>query len=141
MTSRQAGGTEVSAGAARRLSQATRAEALAEQNQLEPDEPPPAEESASQAQAFDDGQAAKAAPPASHSVGSNALSLREAIDKMTISVLMYSEAKAERRAYINGRKYVEGDYVDGRYLVESITLEGVALSYEGERALLRSGPK
>ena len=74
-------------------------------------------------------------------VEDKAVSLREALDKMTISVLMYDEAKSERRVYINGRKYVEGDYVEGRYLVESITLEGVVLSCQGERALLRSGPK
>lgn len=83
----------------------------------------------------------KDAPSAPRTVENKAVSLREALDKMTISVLMYAEAKTERRVYINGRKYVEGDYVDGRYLVESITLEGVVLSYEGERALLRSGSK
>ncbi len=81
------------------------------------------------------------APSTPSAVENRSVSLREALDKMTISVLMYAEAKSERRVYINGRKYIEGDYVDGRYLVESITLEGVVLSYEGERALLRSGPK
>ena len=60
---------------------------------------------------------------------------------MTISILMYAEAEAERRVYINGRKYVEGDYVDDLYLVEKITLEGVVLNYQGERALLRTGSK
>jgi hypothetical protein len=78
---------------------------------------------------------------ASPAVQGGATSIREAIGKMTLTVLMYDEAKSERRVYINGRKYIEGDYVDGRYLVESITLEGVLLSCDGERALLRSGAK
>lgn len=142
-SARQAGGMEESAGAARRLSQAAQAEAVLRQDQAEPDEPPPSEDAPAQAQpnATDEGQAAKEATPASQGTQNEVLSLREAVDKMTISVLMYSETKAERRAYINGRKYVEGDYVDGRYFVESITLEGVVLTYEGERALLRSGSR
>ncbi len=127
----------------RRLSQAARVEVISDQNQPEQDEPPPTEETPSQVQpgAFDDGQAARGVTPALRGTQGKALSLREAIDKMAISVLMYSESKAERRVYINGRKYVEGDYVDGHYLVESITLEGVVLSYEGERATLRSGSR
>jgi general secretion pathway protein B len=67
--------------------------------------------------------------------------LREAADKMTISILMYAETKAERMVFIDGRKYVEGDYVGGHYLLESITQDGVILSYEGDQLLLRPGPK
>ena len=43
----------------------------------------------------------------------------------------------ERLVYINGKKYVRGDYVDGLYLVESIAPEGVWLRYGGQRQLLR----
>ncbi len=63
--------------------------------------------------------------------------LNEAISKMTLNILVYDSSEAARRAVINGKKYVKGDYVDGHYLVEDITLEGVVLSYKGERALLR----
>jgi hypothetical protein len=63
--------------------------------------------------------------------------LQEAIGKMTVSLLVYAEAEADRSVWINGRKYVKGNYVDGLYLIESITAQGVMLSYEGERALLR----
>jgi hypothetical protein len=38
---------------------------------------------------------------------------------------------------INGRKYVEGDHIDGKYLIESITLEGAVLSYQGDQGVLR----
>ena len=140
---RPAGGTEASTGAVRRLGQGTQAEALLQQDQAEPEELPPSDDATPQAQpeTTEDGQGTKVVTAAPASVQSKTLPLKEAVDKMTISVLMYSESKAERRVYINGRKYVEGDYVEGRYLVESITLEGVVLTYEGERALLRSGSR
>lgn len=64
-------------------------------------------------------------------------SLKEAMAKMILNILVYEDAEADRKVYINGRKYVKGDLVDGLYLVESITLEGAVLSYEGQRALLR----
>jgi general secretion pathway protein B len=67
--------------------------------------------------------------------------LREAMDEMTISILSYAENKAERLVFINGKKYVEGDKVEGKYLLESITSEGAVLSYNGERAMLRPGHK
>jgi len=69
------------------------------------------------------------------------LSLREAIANMNITVLQYSEAKAERMVFINDKKYLEGDYVEGLYLLESITPDGAVLSYQGERAVLRSRAK
>ncbi len=64
-------------------------------------------------------------------------SLREAMSKLTISLLVYAEAETDRKVYINGKKYVKGDLVEGRFLIESITQEGATLSYQGERALLR----
>ena len=66
------------------------------------------------------------------------MSLREAMAKMKITILIYDEAKSERMVFINNRKYVEGDYVNGLYLLESITANGVVLSYQGERAMLRA---
>ncbi len=66
-------------------------------------------------------------------------SLRDAMEKMTMSILYYSENKAERLVFINGRRYVEGDTVEGHYLLESITPEGAVLTYNGDRAMLRPG--
>ena len=43
--------------------------------------------------------------------------------------------------FINDRKYQEGDYVEGRYLLEKITPEGAVLGYQGERVLLKSRSK
>ncbi|HTY64231.1 MAG TPA: general secretion pathway protein GspB [Acidobacteriota bacterium] len=69
------------------------------------------------------------------------VSLKEALNGMTMSVLVFDENKADRMVFINGRRYVEGDYVDDTYLIESITLEGAVLTYRGERALLRPKAK
>jgi len=79
--------------------------------------------------------------PAAATTQEKPASLREAMAKMTMTVHLFSDAKAERLVFINGRKYVEGDYVEGNYLLESITPEGAVLSYEGQRATLRSGTK
>ena len=63
--------------------------------------------------------------------------LGAAIPNMTLNVFVYTDAEADRMVMINGRRYVKGQQVDGHYLVEDITPEGVLLSFEGERALLR----
>lgn len=68
-------------------------------------------------------------------------SLQEAISKMTLSLLMYSDNKAERMVYINGKKYGEGDYIDGIYLLESITGDGAIISHQGGRTLLQPKQK
>jgi hypothetical protein len=69
------------------------------------------------------------------------VSLQEAISKMTLSLLMYSDNKAESMVYINGKKYGEGDYIDGIYLLESITGDGAIISHQGEHTLLQPKPK
>jgi general secretion pathway protein B len=69
------------------------------------------------------------------------VSLKEAIADMRISILSFSENKSERLVFINGKKYVEGDHIEGEYLLERITPEGVVLSYKGEQAILRPESK
>ena len=63
--------------------------------------------------------------------------LQDALAKMRLDVFVYTGVKADRMVVINGRRYAEGQYVDGVYLLEEITSEGAVLSYQGERALLR----
>ena len=67
----------------------------------------------------------------------NLPTLRDAMTKMTLDVFVYADAEADRMVTINGRRYTKGQLVDGRYLVEEITPEGVLLSFQGERAILR----
>lgn len=62
--------------------------------------------------------------------------LQEALSRMTLDVLVYSEHAPERFVFISGRKYVEGQRIDGRFLLEAITEEGAVLSHEGQRQLL-----
>lgn len=75
--------------------------------------------------------------PSPPSLPAKTPTLREAMAKMTLDVFVYTAVKADRMVVINGRRYVEGQYVDGLYMLEDITSEGVVLSYQGERALLR----
>jgi general secretion pathway protein B len=62
--------------------------------------------------------------------------LLKAVTALKLTMLLHSESAAERLALINGRKYLEGQKIDGTVLVEAITPKGVMLSYEGERYLL-----
>ena len=80
---------------------------------------------------------ADVAVPSSPPVPAGPSMLHEAMAKMTLDVFVYTGVKADRMVVINGRRYVQGQYVDGRFLLEDITPEGPVLSYQGERALLR----
>jgi len=75
--------------------------------------------------------------PSAPSLPAKPTALQDAMAKMTLDVFVYTNIKADRLIVINGRRYVEGQYVDGLYLVEEITPQGAVLSYQGERALLR----
>lgn len=75
--------------------------------------------------------------PSPSSLSAKPVTLHEAMAKMTLDVFVYTAAKGDRMVVINGRRYVEGQYVDGLYLLEDITPEGAVLSYQGERAVLR----
>ena len=75
--------------------------------------------------------AARSAPPAARSAPpAEAAGLR-------VQALIYADAPAERMVFINGRRYREGDSIDGRLRVEEIKEEGVELSDQGRRFTLR----
>ncbi len=59
------------------------------------------------------------------------------LPRLALDVLVYSETPAERLVFINGRKYVEGQTVDGETVVEQITPDGVVLDHQGRRIVLR----
>lgn len=61
----------------------------------------------------------------------------EAIPRLSLDVLVYSERDAERMVFINGRKYVEGQQVEGGFLLERITQEGAVLVDQSRRLVLR----
>ena len=87
------------------------------------------------------GRATKAEMSAAEEPRDKPATLKEVLNEMTLSILLYDEDKAGRMVFINGRKYIEGDLVENTYLLENITLEGAVLSYRGERALLRPKAK
>jgi general secretion pathway protein B len=126
---------------ARRTSQPARTESAAPPGIEEEEEPvvPPSELVHIQKQLRFDlpGAAAAGGKSDSKTAQTQPASLQEALGKLKMSLLYYSDNKAERTVFINGRKYGEGDSVEGLYLLESITLEGAILSYQGERAILR----
>jgi hypothetical protein len=53
-------------------------------------------------------------------------------------MLVYSDVPSERLVFINKQKYVEGQSVEGKAVVETITPEGAMVSYQGKRVLLRA---
>lgn len=65
------------------------------------------------------------------------MALRESLGPLKLEVLYYSEVPADRMVFINGRKYVEGQTVDGKAVVEQIVRDGAVLSYQGQQFLLR----
>ena len=62
--------------------------------------------------------------------------LADVVPKMQLQVVVYSDTPAERLVFINNHKYVEGQMIDGRVLVERITADSAILSYEGTRFTL-----
>ncbi len=62
---------------------------------------------------------------------------QEAITKMTLQFLVYSDVPAERLVFINNQKYVEGQLIEGKVVVEGILPDGAVLSYQGKRFMLR----
>jgi hypothetical protein len=56
---------------------------------------------------------------------------------LTLDVLVYADTPAQRLVFISGKRYGEGDQVEGKFLVEAITAEGAILAHAGERLLLR----
>lgn len=64
-------------------------------------------------------------------------SFREAVARLRLEALVYAETPAERKVFISGRKYVEGESIDGSIVVEKIIEEGAVLGYLGHRYVLR----
>jgi|WetSurMetagenome_2_1015567.scaffolds.fasta_scaffold123054_2 general secretion pathway protein B len=105
------------------------------------DNPPPEMMDRMQPRMRTSGRVTKAEMSAAEEPRDKPATLKEVLNEMTLSILLYDEDKAGRMVFINGRKYVEGDLVESAYLLENITLEGAVLSYRGERALLRPKAK
>jgi general secretion pathway protein B len=120
-----------------RASSSPPGEAMSQRTAPEPVGLPPAEKAPPQTASSTTGAATKEVMPAPRENQPRPASLQDAMARMTLNILVYEEAEADRKVYINGKKYVKGDFIEGHYLIENITLEGAVLSYEGVRGLLR----
>jgi general secretion pathway protein B len=60
-----------------------------------------------------------------------------AAPEITLQVLSWSPEPKDRFVFLNGRRYGEGQMVEDRFLLEHITEDGVVLSRQGERIVLR----
>jgi general secretion pathway protein B len=62
---------------------------------------------------------------------------QEGMPKMSLQFLVYSDVPSERLVFINNQKYVEGQSIEGKVVVEGIVADGAILSYQGKRFKLR----
>jgi general secretion pathway protein B len=69
------------------------------------------------------------------------ISFQDTVAGMSMSIHLYSENRAERMVFINGKKYFEGDSLEQGIFLESITPEGALLRSGGERVVLRQGSR
>jgi general secretion pathway protein B len=58
--------------------------------------------------------------------------------KISLQLVVYSETPSERIVFINNQKFVEGQSIDGTVTVERIMPDGVVLTSQGERVVLRA---
>lgn len=64
-------------------------------------------------------------------------SFRAAVSQLRLEALVYAQSPGDRKVFINGRRYLEGETLDGGILVEKIVEEGALLSYRDHRYVLR----
>jgi general secretion pathway protein B len=57
--------------------------------------------------------------------------------KISLQVLSWAPEPKDRFVFLDGRRYVEGQLIDDKLLVERITEDGVVLSFQGERVTLK----
>jgi hypothetical protein len=57
--------------------------------------------------------------------------------RFKLEVLSYSDVPAQRLVFINGRRYREGETMDGGVKIEEIREDSVVLSDAGQRFTLR----
>jgi general secretion pathway protein B len=62
---------------------------------------------------------------------------QEGMPKISLQFLVYSDVPSERLIFVNNQKYVEGQSIEGKVVVEGILPDGAILSYQGKRFKLR----
>src|SRR5262249_39341487 len=63
--------------------------------------------------------------------------LRDAMDKFKLEVLVWAADPRDRMVFLSGRKFVEGQSLDGKVVVERIDEESIVLAYQGQRVRVK----
>ena len=77
-----------------------------------------------------------AARPSERTAPAPPLSAPVDAPKLTLQVLVYSEAPGQRMVFIDGRRYTEGDAIDAETVLERITAEGAVVRRRGQRFVI-----
>lgn len=64
-------------------------------------------------------------------------SFRDSLPELRIDALVFSETPSNRMVFIKGRKYREGDTVEGQARVEQIRRDGVILDHQGTQFMVQ----
>jgi Type II secretion system protein B len=78
-----------------------------------------------------------ATPPAPETAAAAGGEVKSLAGKISLQVLSWAPDPKDRFVFLNGRRYVEGQVVDDKLLVERINEDSVVLSYRGERVTLK----
>ena len=73
-------------------------------------------------------------PPPAPDVGPE---LREAVEKFKLEVLVWAADPRDRMVFLSGRKFVEGQSLDGKVVVERIAEDSIVLAYQGQRVRVK----
>jgi general secretion pathway protein B len=122
---------------ARAQSPATVADATGRDSRKEPAAPPAQGKAPSQEPRSSVRDTPAPAPQRPEAPGQPGADIANRVQKLTLQALVYSEAARQRMVFINGRKYVEGDTVEGDLHLDRITEDGALLTYQGQRFVLR----
>jgi general secretion pathway protein B len=59
---------------------------------------------------------------------------------LRLQVHVYSDTPAQRMVFINGRRYGEGDRIEGGAVLERITPDGAVVNQNGQRFTISDRP-
>lgn len=77
-------------------------------------------------------------PPPEPQPGSDAgPELRDAMSKFKLEVLVWAADPRDRMVFLSGRKFVEGQSLDGKVIVERINEDSIVLGYQGQRVRVK----
>src|SRR5207247_1850825 len=77
-------------------------------------------------------------PPPQPQPGSDAgPELRDAMSKFKLEVLVWAADPRDRMVFLSGRKFVEGQSLDGKVVVERIDEDSIVLGYQGQRVRVK----